>query len=125
MNKNITPLSGITNQILLYAKGWYGKSLDNIADIKKIISKYCGLEIEYIPDNDVWELLASTFSECVKKDFEVKEAILEMLGKHMGGGKIFNRPPEKVIIGKLSIADGGYVTMTEKMSDFKIEIVFP
>jgi hypothetical protein len=120
-NSMSKPLSGVTNQILLYAKGWYGKSGDIISDIRQIVSKYCMLEIQHIPEGDVWELLASTFAECVKNEHDVKEAIIDMLGKKWLGFNInFNRKPEDIIIGKLSIVHGEWVNKDEKM-DFSLE----
>jgi len=120
MNK---PLSGTTNQILLYSKGWYGKSGNIIEDIRTLVSKYCGLEPRYVSERDIFDLLASTFSECVHNEFEITEAIMEMTGKKWLGFNLnLNRKPEEVLVGKISIVDGGFVDMSKKIEGFRITV---
>jgi len=119
MNK---PLSGVSNQILLYAKGWYGKSGNIIDDVRKVVSKYCSIEIEHVSKRDVLELLASTFAECVKNEYRVREAIIEIASRHEGDDFIIKRTNEQIIIGKISVVDGSFVNKDEMMPNFRVDL---
>jgi hypothetical protein len=112
------PATGVDNQIILYAKHWYGRSDNIINDLKEVICKCCWLDS--VSDRDVMELLSRTFSVyCTEHDRS--EGLFEMLGwKWKGFSENLQRTPEQVMIGKLSIVKGEYVNKAEMMDDFKV-----
>jgi len=104
---------GIDNQIILYAKNWYGRSENIIEDIKTIISKEC--YIDHVTDYDVYQCLCNVFAEYATKNPVIcSQTIMELIGKYF----INCRKPEQIIIGQLSIIDGEFVNMKEK-KDYK------
>jgi len=54
------------SQVILYAKGWFKRSDDIIKDLKKIYAKRNALEVEYIRNSDVYEMLTHlVFDLCI------------------------------------------------------------
>ena len=101
------------HHILLYAKNWYKKSGNIIEDLRILLAKYSGTDVDFITPNLVRECLVSCFNDyapCYNKD----RALLEML-KWGWTGQISSRTPEEVMLGSLSIAEGKYVDPTKLM----------
>lgn len=111
MANDITSHS-FSQQILLYAKNWYGKSGNIIEDLKILFTEWSDIPTEFITDRDIHTLLVDAFVEYVSlKPFDHKEALQEMLGWRWGrsNSALSDRKPEEVMIGKLSVVDGKYV----------------
>ena len=97
------------HHVVLYAKNWHGRSGNPIADLKAMLSLYAGIDIQYISDRDIYGMIASTFAECVHNQYDISEAIMEMIGKKWAPPfDHFNGTPEGAMLGKLSIVDGCY-----------------
>ena len=110
-----------THHVVLYAKHWYGRSGDPIADLRALICLYADLEPKFVPDNDIYGLVAGAFAECVHNPYDISEAIMEMLGKKWSPP--FNKCngiPIGAMLGKLSIVDGCYCDPEQKL-DIKFE----
>jgi hypothetical protein len=60
MTKQITELA---QHIVLYSKGWYKKSPNHIEDLKTLLSKYSLLDIKYVSDCDIYNIVADAFVE--------------------------------------------------------------
>lgn len=99
------------HHILLYAKNWYKESGNIIEDLKVLLAKYAGLDLEYITDRDIRECLANCFAKyCPECDRG--RAIQEMLGWSWANFRV-TRTPEQIMIGLLAIAEGKYVDPTK------------
>ena len=98
-----------SHHVVLYAKNWYGHSGDSIADLRALICLYAGIEPQYVPESDIYRLVAAAFAECVHNKYDIEEAILEMTGKKWSAPfERFNGTPVGAMIGKLSIVEGCY-----------------
>lgn len=108
--KNVEELTMLDKQIILYAKGWYGKKENIINDLKQIISKVCAIDVEHIPNRDVYGLLVSAYVKVGTDNYHTAvESITEMIGEKWPGSLSYmNRKPEEIMIGILSICDGDY-----------------
>lgn len=99
---------GFSKHIILYAKGWYGKSENGIiSDIKQLLAAYA--RIDQVSDHDVWEMLCRAAAKYLPEFSEQSrhEYLMDMLGKKWTGfNEQLNRKPEEVIIGMLSVTDG-------------------
>lgn len=104
--------SGITNQVIIYAKNWYGKTDDPIADLKEIICKCCELKPEHVSDADVKMSIIRAF-EKYAREYDRIEALERGLG--LNSIDILNYNIYKGMLGKLSIILGKYVNMDEKL----------
>ena len=106
---------GFANQVVIYAKGWYGHGKNIIDDLKHIFGKYNGgIPIEHVSDRDMWQILCMTFEEFVPL-FDRQEALPDILGKRWGK-EILQRKPEEIMIGKISIIKGELFNIDEKMN---------
>lgn len=118
MKDEIKKIEGFGQQVILYSKGWYGRSGKGaIHDLMRLLAKYSNSDLEYISEKDAWEILCRTAGDCVSR-FDIGEALYETVGGKWKG--FIDRKPENVLIGKISIVDGGYVDMADKM-DFSLE----
>ena len=106
--------TGLANQVIIYAKNWYGSSDNIIEDIKKLTCHFCALRPEQTSDKEVWRILTTTFSDYVTNEFDRREALLHILSRHLGANPSFVPSPEEAMIGALSITEGGTVDMSKK-----------
>jgi len=114
---NRIPATGITNQIIIYSKNWYGISDRGvISDLQEIICKFCLLD--KCSERDAMELLISTFEQYVKEHDRI-DGLQEILVPFFTSSA-YLRKPENIMIGKLGIILGEYVDMSKKM-DFKVD----
>jgi len=106
------------HHVILYAKGWYGESTGEnhiIEDLKKLLAGYSWIPIATISERDVWEILTSTFEECVSLH-DRQEGLFDMLGKKWSNySESMQRKPEEIMIGKISIVSGKYVDPSKRM----------
>ena len=122
------PAEGFDQHVILYAKGWYKRSGNIKADLKALLMKYSGSGRGDIPDHDVMQMLVDAFvMYACDNTYNSSEAIMEMLGlKWSKAFARFNRTPEQVMIGSLSIIDGGFVDMGQKFDiSFENESLTP
>lgn len=100
--------TGLSNQIILYAKHHYGKSNDIYKDIYHLIMKYCG----HVPSkNDVLEAIIFTYAHYgTENKIEVYRALREALIPD----PILNRKPIEILLGHLAITSGEIVDMSQK-----------
>jgi len=104
---------GIQNQILIYAKNWYGSTNDAIKDIRVIISQYTGCELKYINDKDAQANIIGAF-ETYCPTYDRIEALMTGLGVK----KLFtNHQPDiyDLMLAKLSCTLGSCVDMEKKL----------
>ena len=126
MQKSIKPKSikptELQNQIIIYSKNWYKRSDNILDDIRYLMGKYSGTELEYISDRDAMCVIIETFETFVA-DYDRIDALKNMLGMTWGGCfKDFKYKPEEYMIGKLATIDGKYVDMSEKYEiDFRVK----
>ena len=107
--------TGIQKHIILYAKGWYGKSDKGIiSDLSEIMVKVCALPLECISKYDVIDVIIDTFSIYVSESLR-QEALREILSNRFQC--IMNRTPEEIMLGKISLVRGNYVDMSAKLPD--------
>lgn len=118
--KNDEKIQGFGQQVILYAKGWYGRSdKGSIHDLKLLLAKYSSLDLHYVSNRDAWEILCRTFGDCVT-GFDVGEALFETVGGKWDNFTPCQRKTEDVLLGKISQVDGKYVDMTKKM-DYRLD----
>ena len=95
-------IKNFEDHVILYAKGWYGRSDRGIIpDLSDLLSWYSGTLIADISKNDVMEFLISTFVRTTKP-YHMIEAIKEILIPRFADTQL-NRSPECILIGKISI----------------------
>ena len=62
---NLPKIEGFERHVILFAKGWYDKVLDkNLSQTQKLkilLSKYSELELVYISDNHIYEIVVDAF----------------------------------------------------------------
>lgn len=109
---------GFTKHIILYAKGWYGRSEDGIInDLRKLLMT--SVRLDFVPDCLIWEALCHAAAEYLPEFNEQVRYhyVMDMLGKKwIGFNEQLNRKPEEVIIGMLSITDGDVIDVTDVMA---------
>ena len=98
------------HHILLYAKGWYARSGDVLADLRTLLTEYSGTDPEYISDSNIRELLCECYLKYAKHS---GRELMDMLG---WGWIVIKRTPESIMLSGLSIADGKYVDPTKKLN---------
>jgi len=109
------PAKGFAQHIILYAKGWYGRSGNILQDIAELLKVYAGLSEPSI--RDAKEVLCSAFAEYGRDNYyDMFEAVYEITGWKWESFPPVKRTPEQVMIGKLSIIDGEYVDTSEKLN---------
>jgi hypothetical protein len=102
--------STIQQNIILYAKGWYGRSGNIIDDLCKILSELTAVTYEYYSKADAMELLIHTFEEYVNENQRIDAM------KHCfvyPTNDLLHLEMEQAMIGKLSIVSGRYVDLKE------------
>ena len=99
------------HHILLYAKNWYKRSENIVADLRVLLCEYSALYPEHVSDNDIRRLLCGCWNEYAPW-FNKDEQLQEMLGWSWYNN-FRQRTPEEIMIGSLSIAEGKYVDPTE------------
>jgi len=111
------PATGLSQQIILYAKHWYGSSGDTIADIKTLMSLYSGTDEGFISEGDIREHIVDTFVNYVSNPHDLKEGIINALGwgfmAHLH--QQYKTKPEDFFLGKLAIIKGKYVDLSKKI----------
>jgi hypothetical protein len=106
------------NQIILYAKGWYKKSVYGIlADLKTLLSEYAGVDASL---NDVKQILCSTFANYCPEYYRGK-AIQEMLGWYGWDSELSRRTPAEIMIGSISCCEGKYCDTDELLPVLQYE----
>lgn len=109
--------NGFTKHIILYAKGWYGKSGRGVlVDLKDLLMHYASLV--HCSDSLLWEALCRAVVEYLPEFNHQRqyEYLLDMLGnKWLGFNKQFTRKPEEIIVGMLSSTEGNVIDITDLM----------
>ncbi|MEN6622932.1 MAG: hypothetical protein ABFD50_15460 [Smithella sp.] len=103
------------NHIILYSKGWYKKSDNPIKDIKQLLSKWCEIEVEYIPDIDIYTFLVDTFNDVTPNNIDKTRWMLEMMGIHWTGKP---RAKELVLLGAISCCEGHHCDPDKIIREF-------
>lgn len=111
------PLDGFEQHVVLYSKGWYGKKNNIIEDLKILLAKYAGLELAYISERDIFQMLITTYIQVTNElsIYQKTEWLMEITGKKWGYpfNEKFNRKPEEVLLGAISVCDGEFVNTSE------------
>lgn len=96
---------GITNQIIIYAKGWYGRGSNIITDIKKVMANFTGCDEKYFSEGDVFSILIATFEEFVPLH-DRKQGLNEIFGFIASPSLIepYKRKPEEIMVGIIGAA---------------------
>lgn len=110
------------NQVLLYAKGWYGTSEADSSeeavmnDLMALLNRYTGGCAER---SGVHMFIVAAFNKYVTKESQKSEGLLEALGWHWGRKStlVYDRCPEVALLGKLSVAEGEHVKFNERYDD--------
>jgi hypothetical protein len=113
--------TGLNMQVILYAKGQYGKTNDNLKDLKYLISQYCGLYEEHVSDIDAYSALCSAFAHhgCDNPDILAK-VLEEMIGESWTKSiKGMQRKPIHAMLGHMSILPGEVVDLKEKIKGLR------
>lgn len=105
------------DHIILYAKGWYGKTQNgSIADLSVLLAEYSGTEIQYISKHDVMEFIIRAFvNTTIHQKWRVVDCLKEIFVPLFPQGDPYHRTPEEVFIGKISswLPTEGWPTMDE------------
>jgi hypothetical protein len=91
------------DHVILYAKGWYGRS-DNgiISDLSALLAAYSNIAPEHVSKNDVIEFIIHAFVRTAK-NIDLYEGIREILIPPFPADSPYHRNPEEVMLGKISI----------------------
>ena len=118
------PAKGLSQQVIIYAKNWYGQSGDAIADLRAIMALYSGIKEQYISEMDVKGAIVFTFVNYVSNPYDLEEGILNALGwSHLSSlHKESGFRPEAFFLGKLSIIKGCYVDMNKKLTGISFRL---
>lgn len=94
-----------TDHVILYAKGWYGKSNNGIiSDLSVLLSKYSNIEGEYISKRDIMEFIISAFVKTTQSTpINISDALKEILIPLFPVDSKYFRSPESILIGKISV----------------------
>ena len=108
-----TKATGVLNQVILYAKNHYGMTESGVVnDICSIMEAYTGIDKTYA--GLAKEVIAEAFAQYVT-GHDLVEGIIDILGIKWAGFPNMQRDPYDIMIGKLSIIEGHFVNMDEKM----------
>ena len=120
-NEKMKQSSGLNLQIILYAKNQYGKTNDNLKDIKYLISQYCLLEEEHVSDADAYSALCSAFAHHGCDNPRTLEKVLEeMIGESWTKSiKGMQRKPLHAMLGHMSILPGAVVDIKKKIKGLR------
>ena len=105
--------STIEQNIILYAKGWYGRGEEVIDDLCKVLSALTAITYERYSKADAMELLIHTFEGYVNENARIDAM------KHCfvyPTNDILHVEMKHAMIGKLSILDGEFVDIKEAVS---------
>ena len=106
-------INGCQLQIVMYAKGWYGKSevpdvfkINGLmSDVKSLLAVWSKNDKETIRDRDVLSQLARTYEEVLPTNLRA-QGLLEILdGKDAGWEPQVNRAPIEIMLDLLSNYD--------------------
>jgi len=126
MIKSLHPTYGsLENQIIMYAKGQYGKSNSKdftreeclYKDLRFLIGEWTGCGYDCIGIGDVNNVLVHAFVTCGILTVHRVQAITEMLGWQWGRGNgvLSDREPICVMLGQMSIVKAKWVYMPQKL----------
>jgi hypothetical protein len=92
-----TTIGGVSEQIILYAKGWFDKDFpkqcNNLDKLREIIATTCALDKKYVFDKDIIGLIINAYSKCIKhfSYYSLSEDLTEICGqKWWGAMEYFN-----------------------------------
>lgn len=112
----------VTGHIILYAKGWYGRSGNILVDLQRLVEEVCALPKSDNTSNGK-ECLSRSFATCLPYmcEYDIFESIYEMIGwKWEGWNPMLTRTPEQVMIGKLAILSTEYILFCDGKPDDEI-----
>jgi hypothetical protein len=111
--------SGLTNQIIIYSKNWYGESDNAIEDIKALMQKYSGCAVG---DGDAWQALAqaAAFATPFICPITLRDTFLELAGKKWVGFNISQVPPEQAILASFHLLEAKYFDFLQKYEHWRV-----
>jgi len=99
------PFTGAEVPFVIYAKHWYGRSRNIVQDLRRVLATYSSIDLQFVHERDVLAILCGAVAKIHNRHF-IQEALIEMVGKKWEGfNDSFQRAPEQVMVGQLSVSD--------------------
>jgi hypothetical protein len=112
VDSELKQATGLENNIIIYAKGWYGHTNNVVEDVRELMSLYSSTDLKYIPARDAKCYIISTFCNYVP-DYARPQALERGLG--LEPFEMMNMDIYVSMLSKLAIIEGKLVNMDKKL----------